>query len=204
MASSGYVIRSGEFYQNSFQALIILLIITIFIILMMVFLVFYQIHTRPLPEFSAMNPGNQKMILTAFDEPNMMPNTLLRWASKASVASYTFDFVNYKRQMSEAALYFTSAGWQDYQTSLNVLISQIIQKQLFVNGVISGDPIISNQGPVPGRGYLWRIQIPFLVTYQTAEELRKQNFLVVMTIVKIPTSVDPMGIGVDQFVMRSP
>lgn len=194
--------QASQFYRNYFQALVILLIIVIFVILTMVFVVLYQIYNRPLPEFSAFTPNNQKMVLTSFNEPNLLPSTLLRWGSKGAVASYSFDFVNYKAQMMEAALYFTAAGWADYQSSLSSLIDQIIQKQLFVNGVVSGDPIISNQGPLPGRGYVWRLQIPFLVTYQTAEALKKQRFLVSMTVVKIPTNIDPTGIGVDQFVMR--
>lgn len=194
--------QASQFYRNYFQALVVLLIIVIFVILAMVFVVLYQIYNRPLPEFSAVTQSNQKMILTSFDEPNLLPSTLIRWGSKGAVASYTFDFVNYKAQMVEAALYFTAAGWADYQASLSSLIDQIVQKQLFVNGVVSGDPVISNQGPLPGRGYVWRLQIPFLVTYQTAEAIKKQRFLVIMTIVRIPTNIDPTGIGVDQFVMR--
>lgn len=193
---------SVSFYQNYFKALIVLLVISIVVIVVMVALIIYQILNRPLPEFAAIAPNNQKMILTSYPEPNLLPGTLLRWGSKAAVAAYTFDFVNYRQQMVNAALFFTTGGWEDFQYSLGPLINQITQKQLFVNGVVSGDPVIANQGPLPGKGHVWRLQIPFLVTYQTAEAVRKQNFLVSLTVVRIPTNVDPIGIGVDQFVMR--
>jgi len=81
------------------------------------------------------------------------------------------------------------------------LISTIVQNQLFVNGVVSGPPVISNQGPLPGKGYTWRVQIPFLVTYQSANTTTKRSFYVVITIVQVPTNINPQGIGIDQFVM---
>jgi len=191
-----------NFYRDNYQAVILLVIIAIFTLIGMVIFVLHQIFHRPLPVFVAAGPNGQKMQLVAFDEPNYLPNTLLTWASKAAVAAYTFDFVNYNKQIALARPYFTASGWGDYQGSVQGLIADITKKQLFVNGVVSGSPVISNQGPLPGKGYVWRIQMPFLVTYQSAEAISKQNFLVIMTIVKVPTAVDPTGIGIDQFVMR--
>jgi intracellular multiplication protein IcmL len=125
----------------------------------------------------------------------------LRWASKAATVAYTFDFVNYNTQTAAARPYFTEDGWQDYLNSVNNLINTIVQNQLFVNGVVSGAPVISNQGNIPGRGYVWRVQIPFLVTYQSANTTSKQNYFVIISIVKVPTYVNKQGIGIDQFVM---
>lgn len=195
------VSRGGSFYQNYFQFVIILLIVAIFLILAMVTVVLYQLSHRPLPQFKAMSNG-KIMKLTSFDEPNYLPSTLLTWASKASVAAYTFDFVNYNKQIAEARQYFTTAGWTDYQGSVSRLVRDIAQKQLFINGVVSGPPVISSQGNLLGRGYVWRMQLPFLVTYQTSEAATRQNFLVMMTVVKVPTYIDPRGIGIDTFVMR--
>src|SRR5262249_51683417 len=144
----------------------------------------------------------KRMTLTYFDEPNLLPDTILAWASKAATVSYTFDFVNASKQVAAARPFYTPDGWQDYLNSVNSVINTIVQNQLFVNGVVSGTPVISNQGPLPGKGYVWRIQIPFLVTYQSANLVTKRDFLVVISVVRVPTNVNPQGIGIDQFVMR--
>lgn len=196
------LIQPKNFYRDNYQMIISILIVAIVVMISMVVVVLYQVSHRPLPIFSAVAPNGHKMQLPAFNEPNFLPSTLLTWASKAAVAAYTFDFVNYNKQIALARPYFTEAGWGDYQASVQRLIQDIAQKQLFVNGVVSGPPIISNQGDLPGRGYVWRVQMPFLVTYQSAEATSQQSFLVLMTIVKVPTNVDPTGIGIDQFVMR--
>lgn len=194
--------QSNSFFRNNYRLVIFVLIAAIFLILGMVVYVLYQLSHRPLPEFYAIAPDNKKMMLNAYNEPNLLPNTLLKWASKAAVTAYTFDFVNYKSQILAARPYFTALGWADYQRSVLRLLEDIVQKQLFVNGVISAPPIISNQGILPGKGYVWRVQVPFLVTYQSAEHSSRQNFVILMTIMKVPTTQDPNGIGIDQFVMR--
>jgi len=196
-----YTARDNDFYRNHYHHVLIALMV--FIVLMMITLgvVFYQILNRPLPQFNAIQPDGKTMLLIPVDQPNLLPDTIVRWASKAATIAYTFDFVGYNNQIKAARPYFTEDGWQDYLSSVNKLINTVIQNQLFVNGVVSGAPVISNQGDVPGRGYVWRIQIPFLVTYQSANTTSKRNFYVVISVVRVPTSENKQGIGIDQFLM---
>src|SRR5579872_2118197 len=167
--------KKNDFYANSYRSLMIILMVEIILVLVLVTVVLYQVFHRPLPFFSAIAANKQRMELTASYEPNLLPNTLLTWASKAAVAAYTFDFAHYDEQIRHARPYFTDAGWNGYLASTSQLIQSIIQKQLTVNGVVVGSPVISNQGMLPGRGYTWRIQIPFLVTYQISDKISRAN-----------------------------
>lgn len=194
--------QENGFYYRYYQAFVYTLIVSLFILLSMVIVVLYQVFHRPLPLFAAIAANNKRMQLSAFNEPNYLPNTLLRWASKAAVASYNFDFVNYNNQIANAAPFYTDQGWTAYKSSINDLIADIVAKKIFVNSVVSGSPVIARQGIFPGKGYRWEIQMPFLVTYQSAETVSREGYFVLMTVVKVPTTVDPTGIGIDQFVMR--
>ncbi len=190
-----------QWYVNYYHYFIYLLLVCIGLILALLTLIFYQIHHRPLPQFSAVALNGQEMPIVAANEPNLLPDTLIRWASKAAVAAYTFDFVNYNKQAALARPYFTEAGWADYSASIRDLILTIRQNQLLVNGVVSGPPVISNQGYLEGQGYVWRIQMPFLVTYQSSDGTSKKSYTVSITVTKVPTWKNPAGIGIDQFVM---
>lgn len=196
-----YIPKDNDFYCNHYHHVIMGVMLSIVILIGMVSLVFYQMLHRPLPIFFAMQANGEKMQLRPYDQPNLLPDTILRWASKAATVAYTFDFVNYNKEIQVARPYFTEDGWQDYLSSVNNLIQRVVQGQLFVNGVVAGTPVIGNQGPLPGKGYVWRIQIPFLVTYQSANTTTKRNYLVTLSIVRVPTQVNPQGIGIDQFVM---
>lgn len=194
--------RKNYFYKNYYQTLILLLISAILIILALVFLILYQVTNRPLPAFTAIAPNSQTMALKAFTQPNLLPNNIIKWASKAAVTAYTFDFVNYNKQIRSARPFFTVNGWNDYQVSVYRLLQDIAQKQLFVSSVVSGTPVISNQGILPGLGFVWRVQLPFQVTYQSSDRVSRQRFYVMMTVMKVSTQDNPTGIGIDSFIMK--
>lgn len=195
--------RSNGFYRDHYHRVIVILMIVFACTVGCVAFLLYQFVTRPLPEFMAA-ADTQKMVLTPFEKPNLLPETIVRWASKAATAAYTFDFVNYNAQINAVRPYFTDAGWVDYNNSVSKLIGNIVQSQIFVYGIIAGTPVISNQGELPDKGFVWRVQIPFLVTYQSNGPMVKKKFFVILSIVEVPTSVNPQGIGIDQFVMVSP
>lgn len=196
-----YIPHNNDFYRKHYHQIILGLMGLLVLVIVALGVVFYQLMHKPLPQFNAVQPDGKTMLLIPYDEPNLRPDTILRWASKAASVSYTFDFVSYNQQKALARPYFTEAGWQDYLQSVNVLINSIVQNKLFVNGVVSGQPVINNQGELPGRGYVWRIVIPFLVTYQSENTFTKRNFYVVLSVVRVPTSTNKQGIGIDQFVM---
>lgn len=196
-----YIPRDNDFYRNHYHHVLIGLMVLLAIVVGVAGLVLYQMYHQPEPVFTAVNDKGERMDLHAYEEPNLRADTILRWASKAATVAYTFDFNNYNNQLNDASQYFTTDGWQDFTQSTSSLISRVVQNQLFVNGIVSGTPVISNQGPMPGKGYVWRIQIPFLVTYQSANTQVQHRYFVVLSIVRVPTSVHPQGIGIDQFVM---
>lgn len=192
--------QSFNFYRDYSQGFLLILTIAILLMLLAASFILYQITHRPLPSFIAIAPDGKEMPLVAYDEPNYLPETLTRWAKKAVVAAYTFDFANYNKQLDVARPFFTGPGWENYINSIQGVIQSIVANQLFVNGVVVGAPVISNQGDV-GSGYRWVIQMPFLVTTQSAETTVQKKYTVILTIVKVPTQINPTGIGIDRFVM---
>jgi intracellular multiplication protein IcmL len=193
--------ENNSFYRHHYHQVLMTLMLIITLMIAAVGVLAYQVMNRPLPQFDAVRPDGSRMHLTPYLEPNLRPETILRWASKAATVAYTFSFNHYKEEIAAVKPYFTEDGYQDYLRSVSALINDIVAKKLFVNGVVSGTPVISNEGDIPGKGYVWRVQIPFLVVYQSSETTSKRNFTVVISIVRVPTEVNPQGIGIDQFVM---
>ncbi|RDI48612.1 DotI/IcmL/TraM family protein [Aquicella lusitana] len=200
-AEEKYMPREHDFYRKHYHHVIYVLMTVIVLMIIAVGVVFFQMLKRPLPAFHAVQPDGDRMVLTPYLQPNLLPETLLQWGSKAATVAYTFDFSRFREQLALARPYFTEAGWADYQGSVSGLLDTIWENKLFINGVVAGTPVISNQGPLPGKDYAWRVQIPFLVTYQSANTTTKRDFFVVLTIVRVPTYKNPQGIGIDQFVM---
>lgn len=190
-----------QFATEKYDYMLHLISIIMLSMVGIVLVLLYEVRHQKEPLFFAVSPTGQQLTLTANDEPNLMPATLLRWANKAAVAAYTFGFVDYDKKLAIARQYFTDAGWADYQASIAKVLSTITQNQLFVTSVAAAPPVISNQGYLPGHGYAWRVQMPFLVSYQSAEQIERKQYLVFITIVKVPTWINPEGVGIDAFVM---
>lgn len=196
--------ENNHFYQKHLQKFEYALLFSILLMLILVGLVFYQVVNRPLPAFYAVTPNNKQLTLVPYNEPSQIPTAVLRWASKAAVAAYTYDFSNYNAELAAARPYFTADGWIAYRASVNDLLQTVVQNQIFVNGVVSGQPVIASQGYEFGDGYVWHVQLPFLVTYQSAEQTSQKSFLVRLKIVKVSTMESPQGIGIDEFIMGKP
>jgi intracellular multiplication protein IcmL len=192
--------QDNNFYRLYQPRFVVILMGATVLAMIWVGIVLFQVYKRPLPTFYAIQPNGQRMRLQPQDLPNLVPETIINFASKAAVAAYTFDFVNYKAEVALARPYFTDPGWDDYLDSVEGVVRGIAQNKLFVTGVVNGPPVISNQGDIDGV-YSWRVQIPFLVTYQSAQTAEQKKFTVQVTVVRVPTSEDPLGIGIDQFVM---
>jgi intracellular multiplication protein IcmL len=197
-----YIPSNNSFYQKYYHYFIIVLMVFLFLLCIVSGVVFYQAQHRPLPVFVAKQPSGQLLTLEPTYEPNLLPETIIRFASKAAVTAYTFDFVNYNKQIALARPYFTEDGWAAYLASVQGLLNSIVSKQLFVYGVVAGTPVIANQGGLPGQSYAWRVQIPFLVTYATSTGSVNTNYFAVLTVVKTSTNMNPQGIGIDQFVVE--
>jgi hypothetical protein len=194
--------NAGKIFGDISQQLIYALILSVLGLLTCAALVMYQVMHRPDPVFYERMPSGKTNLLAPYDEPNYLPQTILNWAQKAAVASYTFNFANYNESIGEARPYFTAGGWQAYKGAISGVISRVVKAQLIVQGVVSGAPVIANQGDLSGHGYSWNVQIPFLVTYLSAGESKSKNYYVILLIVKVPTTVNPEGLGIDSFQMK--
>jgi intracellular multiplication protein IcmL len=195
------LVEKDKFYQRFSTHIITALTASLLISLAMVGLVLYQITHKPMPTFTAVSLSGQTMRLNPYLEPNLQSQTIIAWARKATVAAYSFDFVNYNTQLGGAKPYFTPDGWIAFQSAMYSVIARVTKSQLIVSGVVTGSPVISNEGTLTEEGYSWRLQLPFLVTYQSSEQTKTEEFVVVLLIVKVPTYINPQGIGIEHFQM---
>lgn len=201
---SRYLPEENAHYATVYPFLFFALIVLFVLTLVGAGAVWYFLHHRPVPTFYAVQMDGEKRVLYASSEPNQLSSTIIRFATQALVRAYNFAPIGNEATLAAARPYFTSGGWDHYLASVTGLIQQVETNKLFAYGIINGTPIISNQGNLPKSGYTWRVQIPFLTTFMSAEEKTQHTYLVTMTIVRVPTYVHPQGIGIDEFYMVSP
>lgn len=191
-----------EFFRDGHSKLIIALFAAIFVIFFLCLALGYIITHPPQPKYFATSINGRITPLVDLDEPNQSDSAVLQWANQAAIAAFSYNFVNYHNELMVASTYFTEEGWQQFLDALTASnnLEVVKNKKLIVSAVATRAPIILQKGLLNNR-FSWRVQIPILVTYQSASEFTQQNNIVTMLITRISTLESPRGIGISQFVV---
>ncbi len=161
----------------------------------------YIVTHPPAPQYFATTINGRITPLIPLDQPNMPPSTLLQWSNAAATAAYTYNFVNFRQELQSASEFFTPEGWTEFTNALksSTNLNAVIEKKLVVSAVATGAPVVLDQGVINGT-YTWTVQMPMLVTYQSASQVARQNVIVKMVIQRISTLISSRGIGISSFV----
>jgi intracellular multiplication protein IcmL len=192
----------NDFYKDSQRKLLIAMIIAIGVNLILGVMVVYMLTHPPAPKYFATSINGRITPLFPLNEPNQSDSAVLQWANQAAIAAFTYNFVNYRDELQASSGFFTAEGWDQFLSALQQSnnLDAVKAKKLVVSAVATRAPIILQKGLLNGN-YSWRIQMPILVTYQSASEFTQQNNVVTMLITRISTLNSPRGIGISQFVV---
>ena len=190
------------FYRDNSRRMMGLVLICMVIIGILVCGLVYVVSNPPQPVYFATSIDGRVTPLVPLDQPNLSTSALLQWANTAAITAYTYNFVNYRQALQEASESFTPDGWTAFMAALNSSnnLDAVIAKKLIVSAVATGAPIVLAQGVLNDR-YAWRVQMPMLITYQSASQFSQQSVTVTMLITRVPTLNSPRGIGIAQFVV---
>lgn len=192
----------NSFYHDNYRKVVGALLLCVFIILLLGGAIIYIITHPPAPQYFATSVDGRITPLIPLAQPNLSNAAILQWANEAAISSYTYNFVNYRKALQDASQYFTPEGWQAFLSALKSSnnLDAVTAKKLIVTAVATGAPVIQEQGVLLGR-YTWKVQMPMLVSYQSANQVSQQNVMVNMLITRISTLSSARGIGIAQFVV---
>lgn len=192
----------NQFYKDSQRKVLLALLIAIVVNILLGSMLVYIITHPPAPRYFATSINGRITPLFPLNEPNQSDSAVLQWANQAAIASFTYNFVNYRDELQSSSGFFTATGWDQFLNALQQSnnLDAVKAKKLIVSAVATRAPIILQKGVLNGS-YSWRVQMPILVTYQSASEFTQQNNVVTMLITRVSTLNSPRGIGIAQFVV---
>lgn len=192
----------NAFYKDSQRRVIMALFVAILVNFVLGSMLVYILTHPPAPKYFATSINGRITPLFPLNEPNQSDSAVLQWANQAAIASFTYNFVNYRDELQASSGFFTADGWDQFLNALQQSnnLDAVKAKKLIVSAVATRAPIILQKGILNGS-YSWRVQMPILVTYQSASEFTQQNNVVTMLITRVSTLNSPRGIGIAQFVV---
>lgn len=192
----------NKFYKDSQHKVMLALLVAVIVNFVLASMLIYMITHPPAPRYFATSISGRITPLFPLSEPNQSDSAVLQWANQAAIASFTYNFVNYRDELQASSGFFTAEGWDQFLNALQQSnnLDAVKAKKLIVSAVATRAPIILQKGVLNGN-FSWRVQMPILVTYQSASEFTQQNNVVTMLITRVSTLNSPRGIGISQFVV---
>lgn len=191
----------NNFYRDNYRRVLLVVLLLILINAFLAGTIFYQIASRPEPQYFATSTDGRITPIYPLNQPMVAPTELLQWASRAAVEANTYNFVNYREAMQEIQNNFTPDGWNYFTQALKnaKTLDMVLAKKLVSSAVLTGAPVILDQGIVNNR-YAWKVQMPILVTYQSPSEQTQLPQIITMIITRVPTVNMPRGYAIASFV----
>lgn len=192
----------NTFYRDGYRKIMLSLLIAVTMVAILALTLAYLVTHPPEPRYFATTVQGRIVPLVPLNQPNTSTSALLQWANTASIAAYTYNFVNYRQELQAASEFFTPDGWRSFLDALKSSrnLEAVIDKKLIVSAVATGAPIVAWEGVLNGQ-YSWRVQMPMLITYQSPSNFSQQFVNVNMLITRISTLNSARGIGIAQFVV---
>lgn len=196
------VTMRNNFYRDGQRKMMVILLISMIGNFILASTLAYIITHPPAPKYFATSINGRITPLFALNEPNQSDSAVLQWANQAAIAAFTYNFVNYRSELQASSGFFTADGWDQFLNALKQSnnLEAVKAKKLIVSAVATRAPVILQKGVLNGR-FAWRVQMPLLITYQSASEFSQQSNVVTMLISRVSTLNSPRGIGIAQFVV---
>ena len=162
---------------------------------------FYLFTREPDIRYFATDTDGKIKQMIAINEPIQSINEVLSWTSDSITKAYTFSFANYRQELQSVRPNFTTDGWNGFQRALEESgnLKAVIENMFVTTAVPRGAPVIVGEGLINGR-YAWRVEVPIIVTYQSANTRTTQDLLVSAIIVRRTELEHPRGLGISQLI----
>ena len=197
--------RRNNFYRNAFRSMVGALVFMLLVCIVLIMILGYLIINTQKPAYYATSNDGKLVQLTALSTPAMTRADLLDWAARIAVETYNYNYVNYRRQLEVLRPNFTASGYNAFVKSLRLTgtLDKVIDEKLRSMAVATGVAVILEHGIIGGK-YAWKVELPVLVTYESASGATERRSLIVTMIISRVSTLDAVkGIAVAQFFSRT-
>jgi intracellular multiplication protein IcmL len=142
--------------------------------------------------------------LTALDRPIQSKVEVVNWAADQVAYAFTFNFANYRETFEVAKNSFTEPGWKGFQNALAArkIIEDVTNNKYVSSAAIREAPVVVQEGIADGSRWGWKIEVPLVVTYESASTHTTQTFIAEVVVVRRPESENPRGLGIAQIIAK--
>lgn len=165
-----------------------------------VFLFYLAFFYFPKKEYVATTNTAAICSIPPVSKPAIHHRTVADFALDSVIGIYSFDHVNYKRQISSAVNeYFTPTYRDQFMVAFgdSPNLQTVIDNFYVVTATAAGRPPQIIKTGQKGGVYFWNVQVPVNVYYTSGRKIQEEKLLAEVTVVRTePSRLNPRGIAV--------
>lgn len=200
------VILRNSFYRRQYFLALGAFVLSLVILVILSFVLVYVIRHRSEPLYFATDNVGRLIEAAPVSKPNMSLDEVKAWTVKAVERATSYDYVNFRRQMSEMQNYFTTYGWRTYMAAINANgnLRALKRKRMIYLSKVVDTPQLEVEGDLEGA-YSYKFRMQMLVTTleppydDTTSQLYAWNVSVIVQ--RQPALQSKDGLGILQLVI---
>lgn len=159
---------------------------------------------RPAPAYFATDNSGRITPIVALSKPLLGPSQVINWTAQSVTKALSYDYLQYRKQLSAVEPYFTPDGFQQYLLSLKKSgnLDSVIKNMYLVDATLQSTPIIVNDGEASGQ-HFWNIKMALLTAYHAGQSQVNQNLTAIVTVVRVPPERNSDGIAIQKLVLST-
>jgi len=143
--------------------------------------------------------------LSPLSAPIESDQAIASFASRTLTDTFTFDYVNYQKQIAEVANSYTADAFTQIKTDLaknGGVMEEAIKNKWIVTGTLIAAPQVIQKGIEPSsKAYGWRFHIPLMITYQSEEKTSVARYTADVTAIRVDQRNNPRGIEISKLTL---
>lgn len=196
------VLLRNFFYRDGYARVLLAVFLALAVNALLVMGIFYKYTHPPEPQYFPTTADGRLILIHPLSDPVLTDQEVLQWVSVAVRRMFEIDFVHWQDQLQQISNYFTPGGWNYFIAALKSSdnLNTVRDLKMVASAQITGAPQITEKAVVSGR-YAWKIQVPLLVTYQSAARNSiTQTMNVTLVVLRVPVQTDPDRIAINNFI----
>lgn len=196
-------LRNKFFFMMYRYATLVFITSIITFITSVSFFLFFSKQPVP-PQYIPVNEDGTYMKLPSVADCNSKTESDVKtFALNAINKIYKYDYINYSDQFQDAALYFTTSGWNEYLDNYKAsrTLLSLKENKWIVTAKPTGTPEFVKAPETVEGVCSWELKVPINISYvgNNSMDLRGELYL---RINRISVIKSPEGLGIRKIIMR--
>lgn len=203
LSGLGVVMARAMFYRDAFRNLVkintIMAFVAVIEAVIITMLAYALIHKEKI--IVGMSADGRITQIVPLTEPSVSDSKMLQLVGDTATCAFTFDYVNYRKQITQCQHGFTDNGWTRFVTELDnsKILNLVKSEELVLSSTRIEAPIIEDKGLIEGV-LAWKVKVPVRVTYSGRQTKTTEDYMVSMTVARMDQNTNPDGVAISSFV----